>query len=269
LIELLSVFIQKKILISVVIPAKNEAGNISKLVNEILANLSARNDFEIIYVDDGSKDDTALEVTSLSQTFPTIVRLIRHQTSAGQSTSIYTGAKHARGRLIVTLDADGQNNPSDIPLLLKYAETFRIKKDNGDFSYQDFCIAGYRKARKDTAYKRLQSKVANRVRAFLLKDDTPDTGCGLKVFPKETFLRLPYFNHMHRYIPALVKRLGGKIKVVEVSHRDRHMGESKYGMWGRLFAGLLDMLGVMWLQKRNQLPIIIDENVEEQPSTVK
>lgn len=233
------------ICISVVIPAKNEADNISPLVLEIFDCFSNRNDFEIIYIDDGSTDNTYKKIMALHDAYPTKVQLVKHQKSVGQSTAVHSGIQYARGELIVTLDADGQNNPADIPMLLQHAESIKLIE-------QDFCIAGYRKARKDTSWKRFQSKVANSVRAKLLNDDTPDTGCGLKVFPKATFNKLPYFDHMHRYLPALIKRLGGRIVVVEVSHRERQHGLSKYGMWGRLFAGLIDMLGVMWLQKRNK-----------------
>jgi glycosyltransferase involved in cell wall biosynthesis len=234
--------------ISIVIPAKNEAGNIEFLVNEIVMHLGALYQFEIIYVDDGSTDSTAEKVLGLMRSYPDHVRLIQHDSSVGQSTAIYTGVKQAYGELIVTIDADGQNNPADIINLIRTAESFP--------KGSDFCVAGYRKHRKDTAWKRFQSRIANNVRAKLLGDDTPDTGCGLKVIPRKTFLRLPYFNHMHRYLPALIKRLGGKIVVVQVGHRDRQHGESKYGMWGRLFAGLVDMLGVMWLQRRNKLPVV-------------
>jgi glycosyltransferase involved in cell wall biosynthesis len=234
--------------VSVVVPAKNEADNIHKLVTEICLAFEGRDDFEIIYVDDGSNDATAVNVVKAAYAFPNKVKLIQHEQSVGQSTAIYSGVKAAKGRLIVTLDADGQNNPTDIAKLLMFAIRYSISSD--------FCIAGYRKARKDTAWKRFQSKVANKVRSTLLKDDTPDTGCGLKVFPKATFLKLPYFDHMHRYLPALIKRVGGSIDIVEVSHRDREHGQSKYGMWGRLFAGLVDMLGVMWLQKRSHIPQI-------------
>lgn len=234
--------------ISIVVPAKNEADNIGLLVNEIMSHLGSQYSFEIIYVDDGSTDATVNKVLELILAYPNVVRLIQHDQSVGQSTAIYTGVKQATGELIVTIDADGQNNPSDIINLVKTAERFP--------KGTDFCVAGYRKQRKDTAWKRMQSRVANSVRAKLLGDDTPDTGCGLKVIPRRTFLRLPYFNHMHRYLPALVKRLGGKIVVVEVGHRDRQHGESKYGMWGRLFAGLVDMLGVIWLQRRNKLPAV-------------
>jgi glycosyltransferase involved in cell wall biosynthesis len=231
--------------ISVVIPAKNEEDNVHPLVHEIVTYLSPMGQHEIIYVDDGSTDLTAQQVLALDKVYPNVVKLIQHKKSMGQSTAIYSGVRHASGELIITLDADGQNNPADIGKLLKRAHTF-----NSD---TDFCIAGYRKARKDTSWKRFQSKVANKVRAALLDDDTPDTGCGLKIFPRKTFLRLPYFDHMHRYLPALIKRMGGTIEVVEVSHRNRQHGESKYGMWGRLFAGLIDILGVMWLQRRSKI----------------
>lgn len=234
--------------ISIVVPARNEAGNIDFLVHEIISHLDSLCKFEIIYIDDGSTDLTAERVLECIARYPDQVRLIQHDRSVGQSTAIYTGVRHASGELIVTLDADGQNNPADISKLIKTAEAFP--------KGVDFCVAGHRKQRKDTAWKRFQSRIANSVRAKLLGDDTPDTGCGLKVIPRKTFLRLPYFNHMHRYLPALIKRLGGRIVVVEVGHRDRQHGKSKYGMWGRLFAGLVDMLGVIWLQRRNKLPVV-------------
>nr|WP_241664471.1 glycosyltransferase family 2 protein [Ningiella ruwaisensis] len=233
---------------SIVIPAKNEAENIRTLVDEIFLQFSESDDFEIVYVDDGSSDNTSEIIKQVSANYPGKIVLARHDICAGQSTAIYTGVCAAAGRLIITLDADGQNNPADIPKLLKRASTFS--------PVRDFCITGFRKHRKDTAYKRLQSKIANKVRAYLLKDDTPDTGCGLKVFPRHTFLKLPYFNHMHRYLPALIKRVGGCVEIVEVSHRERKRGESKYGMWERLFAGIIDLLGVMWLQRRSKSPSI-------------
>jgi len=231
--------------ISVVIPAKNEEKNLKPLIEEIYRALTGVANFEVIYVDDGS--------------------------SVGQSTAIWTGVSHADGELVVTLDADGQNDPSDIPNLLTMASQFPLGSH--------FCIAGHRKNRKDTAWKRFQSKLANSVRSKLLNDDTPDTGCGLKVFPnlnddtpdtgcglkvfpKQTFLDLPYFDHMHRFLPALIRRQGGIIKVVEVNHRDRQFGKSKYNMLGRLGVGLIDMAGVYWLQKRNKLNDVILENEE-------
>tara|TARA_R110001583_G_scaffold194959_1_gene367967 strand:+ start:19906 stop:20670 length:765 start_codon:yes stop_codon:yes gene_type:complete len=234
--------------VSAVIPAKNEAENIEPLVSEIIEQFGSRNDFEIIYVDDGSTDSTADKVLLLSLKYPGIVRLVQHDFSVGQSTAIHSGVSLAKGELIVTLDADGQNDPVDMLALINKGESF----EKG----ADYCVAGYRRMRKDTQWKRLQSRIANKIRSRLLNDNTPDTGCGLKVFPKHTFLKLPYFDHMHRFLPALIKRQGGVIVVMEVSHRNRQFGQSKYGMWGRLSAGIIDMLGVMWLQRRSKLPSI-------------
>jgi|TARA_R110002012_G_scaffold218342_1_gene389645 glycosyltransferase involved in cell wall biosynthesis len=242
--------------ISVVIPAKNEAKNLKPLVEEIYRALIDMPDFEIIYVDDGSTDNTYQNLLYLKNHIFGKIRVFRHKHSVGQSTAIWTGINNAVGDLIVTLDADGQNDPADIPSLLELA--FSLNPDS------HFCIAGYRKNRKDTAWKRFQSKLANAVRSKVLHDDTPDTGCGLKVFPKRTYFSLPYFDHMHRFLPALVRRQGGIIKIVEVSHRDREFGQSKYNMLGRLGAGLIDMVGVYWLQKRNKLnDIIIDRKASD------
>lgn len=238
----------QKISISIVIPAKNEAENIDSLVCEITNQLLSRKDFEIIYVDDGSTDGTAQKVLAQRSKLPENIRLVQHERSVGQSTAIYSGVLNARGDIIITLDADGQNDPVDIQKLLKRAEAYPTGSD--------FCIAGFRRNRKDTSWKRFQSRVANKVRSSLLNDNTPDTGCGLKVIPKSTYIKLPYFDHMHRYLPALVQRVGGSVEVVEVHHRNREFGESKYDMWGRLLAGLIDMLGVMWLQRRTKIPVI-------------
>ncbi len=237
-------------MISVVIPAKDELENIKPLVDEIYSALKNNEDFEIIYVDDGSTDGTFDEIARLKNEGYTALRALKHKESVGQSTAIYDGVKAAKGELIVTLDADGQNNPINIPAMLKKARNFSTG--------EHFCIAGYRKNRKDTPWKRFQSRVANKVRASILDDGTPDTGCGLKVFPRETFLQLPYFDHMHRYIPALIRRLQGTIVVVEVDHRNRQAGISKYNMWNRLWVGLVDMWAVRWLQKRTKITTIID-----------
>jgi len=237
-------------MISVVIPAKDELENIKPLVEEIYSALTDLSDFEIIYVDDGSTDGTFDEISRLKNNGFPAFRALKHKESVGQSTAIFDGIKAAKGELIVTLDADGQNNPINIPAMFKKAQQFPTGSH--------FCIAGYRKNRKDTAWYRLQSRIANKVRASILDDGTPDTGCGLKIFPRDTFLQLPYFDHMHRYIPALIKRLEGKIVVVEVDHRDRQAGVSKYDMWGRLWVGLVDMWAVRWLQKRAKISTIID-----------
>lgn len=239
-------------LISVVIPAKNEDENLKPLVEEIYRALKDVTNFELIYVDDGSTDNTYQTLLNLKDSGFDRINVLRHKYSVGQSTAIWTGVSHANGNLIVTLDADGQNDPSDIPKLLTIASQLPLGSH--------FCIAGHRKNRKDTAWKRFQSKLANSVRCKFLNDDTPDTGCGLKVFPKQTFLDLPYFDHMHRFLPALIRRQGGIIKVVEVKHRDRQFGKSKYNMLGRLGVGLIDMAGVYWLQKRNKLNANVLEN---------
>jgi glycosyltransferase involved in cell wall biosynthesis len=238
-------------MLSIVIPAKNERQNVKPLVNEIIAALKDVATFEILYIDDGSDDDTHAEAVDMRVETFTELRPYKHSFSVGQSGAVRTGVSKAKGDLIVTLDADGQNDPADIPLLL--AEALKLPKGS------DFCVAGYRKKRKDTPWKRFQSSIANRVRSKLLGDDTPDTGCGLKIFPRKTFIELPYFDHIHRFLPALIKRLNGTIVVVEVSHRDRQFGQSKYNMLGRLGVGLIDMLGVMWLQRRYKASEVIDD----------
>lgn len=239
-------------MLSVVIPAKNEQDNIAPLVKEIVTALRGVCSFEILYVDDGSTDNTYHVLRQLSLSHYPQLRVIRHAFSVGQSTAVHTGVNHARGELVVTLDADGQNDPADIPALLSAAQAYSPA--------QCFCVAGYRKSRKDTAWKRFQSRVANSVRSRFLHDDTPDTGCGLKLFPRETFLRLPYFDHMHRFIPALIKRLGGDVIVVQVNHRDRQHGTSNYTMMSRLWVGIIDMIGVLWLQKRTKIAHVVCED---------
>ncbi|MDP5031697.1 MAG: glycosyltransferase family 2 protein [Paraglaciecola sp.] len=238
--------------VSVVIPAKNEEENVAPVIEAIVSALTDKVSFEIVYVDDGSDDQTYGELQRLIAQGIEQITPVKHRYSVGQSTAIHTGVQLAQGQLIVTLDADGQNDPADIPKLIDQA----MLQPFGT----DFCIAGFRKNRKDTSWKRFQSKIANKVRSTLLHDGTPDTGCGLKVFPKSTFLKLPYFNHMHRFLPALVRRLGGHIVVVEVNHLDRQHGVSKYNMLGRLGVGLIDMFGVMWLQRRVKIAEVVSVN---------
>ncbi|GIU25326.1 glycosyltransferase family 2 protein [Shewanella schlegeliana] len=235
-------------MISVVIPAKDEQANIGPLVEEIHRALKDKTPFEVIVVDDGSNDDTFGELLRTGERLGCSTKAIRHEKSTGQSTALHTGVQHASGDIIATLDADGQNDPADIPAMLDLIPTM---------THNDFCIAGYRKNRKDTAWKRFQSRVANKVRDGLLGDGVPDTGCGLKVFPKASFLKLPYFDHMHRYIPALIRRHGGEVKVSIVNHRDRMEGESKYTAWNRVWVGIVDILGVMWLNRRTRLPNVV------------
>jgi dolichol-phosphate mannosyltransferase len=223
----------------VVVPVRNEAPNIAPLVAEIRAAL-ADVAHEICYVDDGSTDATPAELVAAG------VRRLRHRTSCGQSAAIITGVRAARGHWIVTLDGDGQNDPADIPRLLARAEALG----------GDILVAGHRVARKDTAVKRLTSRWANRIRARLLRDATPDTGCGLKVFPRALFLELPHFDHMHRYLPALVLRQGGQVVSEPVNHRPRTRGVSNYGTLDRLLVAFLDLVGVAWLQRRWKRPVL-------------
>ncbi|MFC6440257.1 glycosyltransferase family 2 protein [Bowmanella sp. JS7-9] len=236
--------------VSVVIPAKNEQDNIRPLVTEIVTALTpVQENFEIIYIDDGSDDNTLNVLKELQTEMGAQLQIVRHKNSCGQSTAVRSGVKAANYPWIVTLDADGQNDPADIPAMLVKAAQCQA---------QHFAVCGYRKNRKDTAWKRFQSRFANKIRSAMLGDGTPDTGCGLKIFPRETFLELPYFSHMHRFIPALVRRAGGEIIISVVHHRDRMAGVSKYNMLNRAWVGLVDIFGVMWLQKRSRIAEYIE-----------
>ncbi len=232
--------------LSVVVPVYNERENIRPLVTEIDAALSPDIAHEIIYVNDGSSDGTLDELLSLRTDFPAL-RVLSHAHSCGQSTAVRSGIKAARGAWIATLDGDGQNDPADIPAMLALA-----LDEGNEFSL----IAGWRHQRKDTWFVRLMSKIANGVRRRILKDNTPDTGCGLKVFRRDVFLELPYFNHMHRYLPALFHRAGHSTHSHPVNHRNREHGQSKYGLNNRLWVGIVDLFGVGWLQRRAKLPQI-------------
>src|SRR5437870_6523358 len=243
--------------LSVVIPVKNEAGNIAPLVAEIAAALDGLVYYEIVYVDDGSNDATADEIRRLQPGRPQL-RLVRHKRSCGQSAAIRSGVKAARGGWIATLDGDGQNDPADIPALWRVAETAPLDPP--------MLIAGHRGRRRDRWWKRQSSKVANAVRRRLLHDDTADTGCGLKLFPRALYLDLPYFDHMHRFLPALVLREGGSVRAVPVSHRPRRTGRSNYGTLDRLFVGIVDLFGVMWLRRRRVRPELLPEEPTEEPA---
>ncbi len=234
--------------VSVVVPALNEAENIRPLVNEILAALGHDPELEIIYVDDGSDDESPRIFAELAVELAPRFKCIRHHRRCGQSTGVSTGVRHARNPWIATLDADGQNDPANIPAMLD--KLFEAKDPTLRL------VAGWRTRRKDTWLKRISSKIANRVRSAFLKDSTPDTGCGLKVFSRELFLRLPYFDHMHRFLPALVLRAGGETVSVPVNHRPRTQGVSKYGFHNRLWVGIVDLFGVAWLQRRAKVPVI-------------
>ena len=244
--------------LSIVIPVKNEAGNIAPLVAEIGAVLDPCDvEYEIIYVDDGSSDTTVFEITQLQATNRRL-RLVRHAASCGQSAAIRSGVKAARAEWIATLDGDGQNDPADIPALWQIARVAPAEPP--------LLIAGHRARRQDSWSKRRASKIANAVRRAMLHDDTPDTGCGLKLFPRALFLDLPYFDHMHRFLPALVLREGGIVRSLAVNHRSRERGTSKYGVLDRLAVGISDLFGVMWLRRRKSLPVLIADGATTQPA---
>jgi len=231
--------------LSVVLPVHNEAENIGPLIDEIVAALQGRVAFEIVAVDDKSSDETPSRLDEKARAVPAL-RIIRHGRNAGQSTAVHSGVRFARAPLVATLDGDGQNDPADIPALL---DAYRA-----GHATRPLLIAGHRTNRRDTFVTRASSKIANAVRGTLLKDRTPDTGCGLKLFERETFLTLPYFDHMHRFLPALVMRAGGDVVSVPVRHRPRTRGRSHYGIHNRLWVGLVDMTGVMWLLRRARIP---------------
>ncbi len=243
------------IALSVVVPVHNERENIAPLVGEIVATLSGVVSFEIVYVDDGSTDGSAAALRSLQMRIPAL-RVLTHDRSAGQSTAIRTGVLAAQGRWIATLDGDGQNDPADIPSLLTHACALSARR--GD---ERVLIAGWRTRRMDAGSTRWQSRIANGVRSRLLGDGTPDTGCGLKVYSRSTFLALPYFDHMHRFMPALVRRDGGDVVSVPVNHRPRTRGMSHYGTWNRLWSGIVDMAGVLWLARRARMPRVAEQRV--------
>lgn len=238
--------------IAVVVPVHNESENIRPLIEEITAAMEVCDNgkpanYEIVYVNDGSTDDTAAKLTEMMSQQPRL-SVYAHAKACGQSAAVATGIKHARATFIATLDGDGQNDPADIPALFATLKA----EANPDF----LLVAGWRAKRKDTEWKRFQSKLANAVRSRLLGDNTPDTGCGLKVFTRTAFLDMPRFDHMHRYLPALMIRRGGRVESVPVNHRHRERGISKYGMWDRLSVAVRDLLGVMWLTARGSKPTV-------------
>jgi dolichol-phosphate mannosyltransferase len=237
--------------VSVVIPVRNEAGNIEPLVTEIERALAPSGPFEIIYVNDGSTDGTAAELARLSTTRPWL-REMRHAQSCGQSAAVRTGVRAARASIIITLDGDGQNDPSFMPAFLA-----RLNEAG------PLCglVQGQRVGRKDTGFKRFQSRIANRVRAAVLNDGTRDTGCGFKCFPREAYLALPYFDALHRFMPALIRREGLDIAYVDVVDRPRLTGVSNYGFFDRLWVGIVDLMGVRWLIKRRKRVPVATEAV--------
>jgi dolichol-phosphate mannosyltransferase len=238
--------------VSIVVPVRNEADNIAPLIDEIAAALESRWPYEIIYVDDGSTDATTERISALMKHRANL-RQLRHATSAGQSAAVRSGVLAARGPIVATLDGDGQNNPTFLPELISAVQ------EGGD---QVGLAAGQRVGRKDTGFKKLQSRIANGVRSAILHDGTRDTGCGLKAFRREVFLMMPYFDGLHRFLPALVRREGYQIVYVDVIDRPRRSGISNYGFFDRLWIGIMDLAGVWWLIRRKKAtPRVTEVNV--------
>ncbi len=228
--------------VSIVVPVRNEAENVAPLVAEIMAALEGRWAYEIIYVNDGSTDATDERLRALMLQHPNL-RQIKHALSTGQSAAVRSGVRAARGAIVATLDGDGQNNPAFLPDLIE-----AIESGGGRIGL----AAGQRVGRKDTGFKKMQSRIANSVRGAILRDGTRDTGCGLKAFPREVYLAMPYFDGLHRFMPALVRREGLDIAYVDVVDRPRHSGVSNYGFFDRLWIGILDLAGVWWLIRRKK-----------------
>jgi dolichol-phosphate mannosyltransferase len=234
--------------VSVVVPVKDEAENVAPLAREIAAALKGEQAHEIIFIDDGSADGTAAALSALRAEIPQL-RVLRHGSNLGQSRGVRSGVLAAKGEIIVTLDGDGQNDPADIPKLLA-----ALRADN-----TLGMVSGVRVKRQDTASRRVASKLGNRFRNWMLKDGATDTGCGLKAFRRDAYLALPYFDHQHRYLIALIKREGYGVSFVPVGHRARTAGTSKYTNFGRMLVSVNDLLGVRWLISRHRGPAGTEE----------
>jgi dolichol-phosphate mannosyltransferase len=237
------------IAVSIVVPVRNEADNVAPVITEIAAALDGRWNYEIIYVNDGSTDATGERLSSLMKERSNL-RQLRHGASTGQSAAVRSGVRAARGPIVATLDGDGQNNPVFLPALVSAIE------QGGE---RTGLAAGQRVGRKDTGFKKIQSRIANAVRSAILHDGTRDTGCGLKAFRREVFLALPYFDGLHRFLPALVRREGYEIVYVDVIDRPRHSGVSNYGFFDRLWIGIMDLAGVWWLIRRKKPTPVVTE----------
>ncbi len=235
---------------SVVIPVHDEQDNIQALIAEIAQHCASFKQYEIIVVNDASRDTTLQKLQEIKSSYP-MLRILCHDQKLGQSAGIRTGAIHANYDVIVMLDGDGQNDPADIPNLLN-AFWANQSKNVG-------LVIGHRVNRHDSSIRKIASKIANGIRGSLLKDNAPDSGCGLKVISKQLFLELPYFDHIHRFVPALVKRADLEVMVVPVNHRERVKGRSKYAIFDRLWVGIVDLFGVWWLQKRYRAPKVVEE----------
>ena len=237
--------------LSVVVPVCNEAENVEPLAREVDAALQGRS-YEMIFIDDGSTDETAANLKRLKASLPAL-RVLSHSFRSGQSAAVASGVRAARAAWIATLDGDGQNDPADIPKLI-------AARDSNEGRGVQLFMGNRRASRKDTAWRRMQSRIANGVRSGMLGDDTPDTGCGIKLFSRDVFMDLPRFDHMHRFLPALFQRHGARVISVPVSHRERTRGTSKYGMLNRAFVGIVDIIGVMWLRRRYKPGLLVRED---------
>jgi glycosyltransferase involved in cell wall biosynthesis len=233
---------REPVAVSIVVPVRNEADNVAPLIAETIAALDGRWAYDIIYVNDGSTDATGERLAALMKQHRQL-RQLKHASSTGQSAAVRSGVRAARGAIVATLDGDGQNNPAFLPDLIA-----AVENGGGRIGL----AAGQRFGRKDTGFKRMQSKIANAVRNAILKDGTRDTGCGLKAFPREVFLSMPYFDGLHRFLPALVRREGFEIAYVDVTDRPRRSGVSNYGFFDRLWIGIMDLGGVWWLIRRKK-----------------
>ena len=228
----------------------NESGNAELLIDEIATALAGRA-FEMVITDDASTDDTRAVLAGLKAKYPEL-RVIAHRSNAGQSRALRTAIQHARAPIVGTLDGDGQNDPADLPAL--YRSLTRVDAPEGLTM-----VMGRRASRKDSSWKKFGSRFANSIRKRLLRDDCDDSGCGIKVMKREAFLALPYFDHMHRYMPALMNAEGYGVEFMDVNHRERGAGQSKYTNFGRLGDALSDLRGVMWLIRRRRNPGGSDE----------
>ena len=238
--------------LSIVIPVHNEAGNLRTLCDEIQRALEQGPDHEVVFVDDASGDDTLAVLAELRRADMRI-RVLHHEKRCGQSAALLSGVRAARAEWVVTLDGDCQNDPGDIPRLLAARDTPGAPADLG-------LVNGHRRLRRDSRLRRWSSRVANAVRAALLRDATADSGCGLRLFRRDMYLALPFFDHMHRFVPALMLRQGGAVLSVEVNHRPRKSGHSHYGISNRVWVGIADLLGVYWLQRRMKLPVVVEKD---------
>jgi dolichol-phosphate mannosyltransferase len=237
--------------LSVVVPVCNEAENVEPLAREIHAAVGSI-PYEMIFIDDGSTDETAAILQRLKAELPAL-RVLRHSFRSGQSAAVASGVRAARAPWVATLDGDGQNDPADIPKLI-------AARDSADGRGVQLFMGNRKASRKDTAFRKLQSSIANGVRSSLLGDGTPDTGCGIKLFERAVFVELPRFDHMHRFLPALFLRQGARVVSIPVSHRPRTRGTSKYGLLNRLWVGIVDILGVMWLRRRFKPGLLVRED---------